>query len=403
MLGLQRARNQAMRLARRLTTSLRRTRDRLLLSRAIDRILIESDDPKQALQAVLRKMGNMLHAQRLELWSWNENPSLMKCEDTWTSSLPRLRPEKSAYFELFIKNGLQKKGLIKIYASIISPLDQQIAFELEAIGSRIGQFIHTRETENALKEQQALMVAHSKMSALGEMAGGIAHEINNPLTIVQFRAAQIERSVLKLEDCPEALETESQKLLQNTRSVKDMVERIAKIIRSLRSFTRNGSQDPFSLVEVQTIFDDVLPLCEKKLRSLGIFLDCRLPAESPLLECRPVELSQVLLNLINNATDAVESLNEKWIRIECQDLGDDLVLTVTDSGAGISREIENRIFDPFFKTKLAGQGTGLGLSISIGIVRAHGGSLTLDKKSANTCFVIRLPKLQADIIPQSVT
>ncbi|HEX4924120.1 MAG TPA: ATP-binding protein, partial [Bdellovibrionales bacterium] len=113
-----------------------------------------------------------------------------------------------------------------------------------------------------------------------------------------------------------------------------------------------------------------------------------------VIACRPTQISQVLLNLLNNAHDAVAEQTEKWVKLDVRDLGDSVELSVTDSGAGIPPEIQEKIMQPFFTTKQIGEGTGLGLSISKGLVDSHHGQLRLDAKSKNTRFVVLLPKTQ---------
>jgi C4-dicarboxylate-specific signal transduction histidine kinase len=109
---------------------------------------------------------------------------------------------------------------------------------------------------------------------------------------------------------------------------------------------------------------------------------------------RPVQLSQVFLNLLNNAFDAIEGAPSPWIRVELYSEDDFIEVSVTDSGPGVAKEIRSRIMEPFFTTKPLGKGTGLGLSVSAGIMKAHHGSLFLDETSPNTRFVVRMPRRQ---------
>ena len=113
-----------------------------------------------------------------------------------------------------------------------------------------------------------------------------------------------------------------------------------------------------------------------------------------LLECRPTQMAQVLLNLLTNAFDAVEKLEEKWVRIEARDGGETVEFAVVDSGAGLPEGIRDKVLQPFFTTKAVGKGTGLGLSIATGIIESHHGTLDVDTEAPNTRFVIRLPKRQ---------
>jgi C4-dicarboxylate-specific signal transduction histidine kinase len=129
-----------------------------------------------------------------------------------------------------------------------------------------------------------------------------------------------------------------------------------------------------------------------KRYSHGVVLEVGIISDSLEIECRDIEISQVLLNLLNNAYDAVTDKEDKWVRIDVKETESAAIITVTDSGPGIPENIRNKITQPFFTTKELGKGTGLGLSISLGIVGAHQGNLTLDTHSSHTCFVVTLPK-----------
>lgn len=126
----------------------------------------------------------------------------------------------------------------------------------------------------------------------------------------------------------------------------------------------------------------------------GIRIDRNIP-ETLAVECRAPQMVQGLLNILNNAIDAVESLSDRWIRITVVEDKGDVLISITDSGGGIAEAVRERIFDPFFTTRDVGKGTGLGLTMSMGIIREHGGKLRVDADSENTCMEIRLPKQQA--------
>jgi PAS domain S-box len=244
-------------------------------------------------------------------------------------------------------------------------------------------------TEMQMAEARAKMISSTKMAALGEMSGGIAHEINNPLTVIQARAFQLTQML-------ESNKVEPTKLKQIAESISRTTEKIARIIRSLRSFARDGALDPFDIVSVPRIVEETLEFCKTRFYNNGI--EVEMPEIDPELEleCRLVQVEQVLLNLLNNSFDAIHQLDEKWVRLEVEDLEDFIEIRVVDSGKGIPDDILERIMMPFFTTKEVGKGTGLGLSISLGIMRSHHGELYVDTKRPNTVFVMRLPKLQPE-------
>lgn len=244
--------------------------------------------------------------------------------------------------------------------------------------------VRTKTAYDLLAEQQSRAMNSSRLAALGEMAGGIAHEINNPLAIISGYVQQINR---QLEDSPEAL----QKIEKQTIKIENMVQRISKIINGLRSFSRDGSRDPIESFSLQGLIDDSMSLAEAKLKSNGVTMKVLLPNEFIHIRGQKVQLSQVLINLINNAFDAIEHNKEKWILIQAKTIGNKIELSVTDSGLGVPMAVREKLMQPFFTTKPVGKGTGLGLPISKGIVERHQGHFYYDENSKNTRFVIELP------------
>lgn len=239
------------------------------------------------------------------------------------------------------------------------------------------------ESQEQLKAQQAQLIQSSKMSALGEMAAGIAHEINNPLAIIQSEADTILEA---LEDKDLAVD----ELVGSSEKIISTVKRISKIIKGLRTFSRDGRQDPFIKESLKSIVSDATQLTEVRIKNSGIELQVAL-ADNLILECRPTQIAQVIVNLVQNSVDAIEGREEKWIRIEARVLKQSIELQITDSGDGIPVEVVERLFQPFFTTKTIGKGTGLGLSISKGIIESHHGKMFVDQTCKNTRFVIQLP------------
>lgn len=237
-----------------------------------------------------------------------------------------------------------------------------------------------READEKLLHARARAANSARLAALGEMSGGIAHEVRNPLAAIHLAATQIvERP------------TETPQVIQLAERISRIVKRASKIIETLRSFARDGTTDPFMRVPVQRILADTLELCGKRVAEHGVELTVGSVADDLAVDCRAMQLSQVLMNLIVNAYDAVDELDEPWVRIDARSDGDCVEIAVTDSGTGINTSIQPRIFEPFFTTKPIDRGTGLGLSLSRGLVEAHRGTLTLDVTSPNTRFVMRLP------------
>lgn len=239
------------------------------------------------------------------------------------------------------------------------------------------------------REQELRLIQSSKMSSLGEMSSGIAHEINNPLAIISLKA---QHSLHLLESG----ELDRAKLKSHLEGIEVTVARISAIIRGLRSFAREGGSDPFQSIELGTILQDTLLLCQSRFASRSVRLEISPDfVHTAVLSCRPQQIVQVLLNLLNNSFDAIEGQNDPWILLDAADLGKEIRICVMDSGDGVPEEIRDRIMLPFFTTKPTGKGTGLGLSIASGIAQSHGGTLEYDPTRGNTCFCLTLPKSTA--------
>lgn len=234
------------------------------------------------------------------------------------------------------------------------------------------------------RKSEIKLIESSKFATLGEMAAGIAHEINNPLTIIKGKADQISLSISKNNLDLEKLKIEIDK-------ISSTAQRIAKIINGLRSFSRDSSNEPFANTELAKVIEDSVSMCFEKFKSRGVKFMHSVPL-SLMVECRPIQLSQVILNLLNNAFDAALSQSDKWIHLDVTEHNDLVKITVTDCGQGIPEASAKKLMMPFFTTKDIGKGTGLGLSISKGIIDDHKGRLYYDHLSANTRFVIELPK-----------
>ncbi len=233
-----------------------------------------------------------------------------------------------------------------------------------------------------IEERGTQLESKSKFYALGEMTAEIVHEINNPLGIILGRASHLKSQVINDE-------AEKDSLLRNLDQIELTSERVSKIIRSLRKYTKSQITNKKSGIKLDVLLSETISFCEERFRQKNIKL---LVAPIPEIEVegQSVELSQVLINLLNNAFDAVSKLPNPWVQIYMTQNQHAVKIHIKDSGCAIPEAIKNRVLDPFFTTKAEG-GTGLGLSISKKIVEDHGGRLYYDEREANTCFVIELP------------
>ncbi len=236
-----------------------------------------------------------------------------------------------------------------------------------------------------LKSKSILLTNNAKMSALGEMAGGVAHEINNPLAIISGIAKRITRKLKNNNADPKMIE-------EGLVAITETTGRIVEIVNGLRLISRNADNDVQESVSVQKIIQDSLVLCTEKFKHNGITLRKEYDPDLNLfVKGRATQYSQVLLNLLNNSFDSVCALDDKWISINVSTNQDTAIIRVTDSGEKISDDIIDNIMQPFFTTKEVGEGTGLGLSISLRIIEDQHGKLYYDRESPNASFVIEVP------------
>lgn len=236
-------------------------------------------------------------------------------------------------------------------------------------------------------EAQVKLTQASKLSALGEMAGGIAHEINNPLGIIKGYVDLLKRQSSRKMLKPDTLSSYLSK-------IDGTVGRIFKIVNGMRRFARDSADEEKRVYSLNKIITETLELCQEKINNSGTIIKVeQLPNDGEIL-CHPVEVSQVILNLINNSFQATQSYSHPWIHIKLQDLGPKYEIKVIDCGEGIASEVQQKLFQPFFTTKDIGVGTGLGLSISRGIIEAMEGKLFYESSAPHTTFVIEIPKLE---------
>jgi len=245
------------------------------------------------------------------------------------------------------------------------------------------QNLHLTYINNEFTVSKSSMVQSNKLSSLGEIAAGIAHEINQPLQVICIHS----------EICKESLQQKDYHMLESSfQCILSQVERIEKIVKQVGSFARNSELDNYNKQSPTAIFDNVISIVINQYNQDKVELRQVLPASLPALLCNKTQIEQVLVNLLINAKDAVEECSEKIVFIKAHNKEGRLYIEVSDSGCGIEQNKLNDIFTPFYTTKALGRGTGLGLSISYSIIHQHDGELQVTSEiGKGSTFTVILP------------
>ncbi len=282
---------------------------------------------------------------------------------------------------------ITKDGELRYVIHFSSKVDfvisEGLKFFFTSLRYTIENVVARMDKYSADEEIKAIKVTSAKMYTLGEMSASIAHELNNPLTIIQGLAWVTLKSV-------EENQWEKDKVQESMHKIIKMTERSGKIIKGLRVFARDATDDPMEPMELNSVIEETLDLCKERIKSRGIAIHWDAGRES-YSTGKPVQISQVLLNLLNNSADAIETSRDPWIRISLERQNDFWIISVMDSGQGIPASIVAKMMTPFFTTKAVGKGTGLGLSIANNILKIHGGRFWYDENSNNTTFSFALP------------
>ncbi len=259
-------------------------------------------------------------------------------------------------------------------------------------GGEIGLVLVVRDLDELVTLRDRLILS-GRLAAVGELAAGIAHEINNPLAFVQANLRLLRQHWEALGSAlgkPDAAAAYADLLSEGEELVDESIEgvdRAAAIVRDVRGLAHAGSRTR-ELADLNALLDGVLRMASAQLHGRAKIEKCY--GDLALMSCSPQELQQVFLNLVLNAGQAIGPSGT--IRIVTEAKQGFVLVRIEDDGCGIEPEIVERIFDPFFTTKSVGEGTGLGLGIAYGIVRNHGGDITFESKPGRgTCFCVHLP------------
>lgn len=261
---------------------------------------------------------------------------------------------------------------VRLNGFIITRNDKQYIWSL------IEDMTDQRQLEANLTEERCKSLQAAKLASIGETAAGVAHEINNPLQLIEGSAFALQQ----------ALEAGEAPPLGAVKDIRKATERAAEIVRALRRFAREERAE-VDLHPVEWIVGETLTLTANRMRNNGVELQSSVKSQRAI-RCSALELTQVLVNLLNNAFDAVRE-ERGLVRLIVSDDESFVIFCVEDSGPGVDQALRKTIFEPFVTSKSAGEGTGLGLSISRGIVESMGGTLTYERKGNRTQFIARVP------------
>jgi PAS domain S-box-containing protein len=251
-------------------------------------------------------------------------------------------------------------------------------------------------TESVEKETQ--LIQAGKLATLGTMAAGMAHEINQPLNVIQICADLIIKMIGKGKAIPD------NELIMIAKDIIDNVARAAGVIKHVRDFARQSERDPKKLI-INDPIKDVFKVLGHQLTNHSIKVELDLDPGIPEIHAEHNRLEQVFINLVTNAIDSMDEKTEqtqkkevqaeKILRIKTYSEDNRVVAEVSDTGRGMTEEVKQKIFEPFFTTKETGKGTGLGTSISFGIIKDYGGTIDIESEYGNGAkFIIRFPKIQ---------
>ena len=259
--------------------------------------------------------------------------------------------------------------------------DARLCEDVRSIATNILSCLSMQED---LRTHEHALFKKSGLITLGQISAEIVHEINNPLA-----ALHAGLSLLKIR--AESTDLSQDYLKDILKKLLDTTDRNNKIIYNIKKLSRKGENHPVEEFSIRELLDSSVFYCQQRLRALGIRFEGAIVPPHWKSSCRMIQISQVLVNLMNNAMDAVVGTEKPWVRISVDQDADWIVIKVIDSGRGISEKLLKRLFEPFFTTKSESGGTGLGLSISRNLLEANGGMLEYAETDGHTTFLIKLP------------
>ena len=246
----------------------------------------------------------------------------------------------------------------------------------------VNQHLELQKSYEQLKSLQQALIQSAKLASLGELASGVAHELNQPLQAIMGFSQEL-KYIEKLSPVGS----------EYADDIVSASKKMAEIIKSLRTFARDSGQE-LQATSVGHAIEESSRLLRHTFLQAGVTLQLDIECDLPLTRANPIQLEQVFVNLLSNAKDALESsgATSPTVSIEARNTSEGIVVRVTDNGCGMPPEVRDRIFDPFFTTKPVGKGTGLGLSITHGILTRAGARISVESSpGTGTRFTLTFP------------
>ncbi len=280
---------------------------------------------------------------------------------------------------------IQSYGIVNLFTLLLLQVALVYYFFMTTGKSRD----ELNKSHDDLKDTTAQLVHAEKMSALGEISAGVAHELNQPLNIIKIISQSLLRDIAKGRFKVEDVSGEMPEIL-------NQVDRMAGIIDHMRLYSRKTGGTPNERLDFNEVINGAFTFIEQQLRNHNIEVVKDLSPNLPAVECDRVRMEQVIMNLVNNARHALESTGRDNLRIEVRSFpsydGNDAIVEVVDNGPGVPDVLKNTIFKPFFTTRETGKGTGLGLAIVSKILEEHGATIVCDNTpSGGATFRMRIP------------
>jgi len=295
-----------------------------------------------------------------------------------------LKPWDYQSLKMMLNNAVGVYDMIKTNKNLVQQLTRKNS-ELAESAEQLRLELERRKEEEAIRRSfEVKMISQAKLASLGQMATGVSHEINQPLSYIKIMMQAAKKELKEGRFDLKEFAGDLDEILAQ-------IKRIEIITRHLKIFGRKTGGE-FNPIDLPQVLNDALIPLGHRLKMAGVAIATEIEKDLPLVNGVDTELEQVFINMINNAIDAMENVAEKRLTVRFTSRNGSVVVAFEDNGFGMSEEVTSKMFEPFYTTKEVGRGTGLGLSIAYGIMNQHNGSLSCHSKPGEgTTFEMILP------------